>query len=83
MVPRFGLIGRGVVGSFFARLLCTYGAKVASYDVLLGNGDTAEQCRKQIAADGAHSRTTLEQTIRESEYILSSGRRHCEVLELM
>ncbi|MEO7144266.1 MAG: DUF1932 domain-containing protein [Bryobacteraceae bacterium] len=70
MVLRFGLIGHGVVGSLFARLLRAHAAEVVSYDVLLDRAGTAEQMRLRIAADGARP-ATLEQAVRESEYVLA------------
>lgn len=68
MVHRFGLIGHGAVGSLFARLLCTRGAEVTSYDVLLDDAATADKSRLRMTADGARPRA-LEQAICESEYI--------------
>jgi 3-hydroxyisobutyrate dehydrogenase-like beta-hydroxyacid dehydrogenase len=70
MVRRFGLIGHGVVGSLFARLLRERDAGVISYDVLLDRVDTAARMRVKILADGARP-GTLEEAIRESEYVLA------------
>ena len=70
MVHRFGLIGHGVVGSLFARLLSERGARVISYDVLLDREDSAARMRSKIVADGARP-GTLEEAIRESEYVLA------------
>lgn len=71
MIRRFGLVGHGVVGSLFARLLRERGAEVISYDVLLDSGDTAERIRLKILADGAQPAGTLEEAIRESEYVIA------------
>ena len=70
MARRFGLIGHGVVGSLFARLLRERDTSVISYDVLLDREDTAARMRMKIAGDGARP-GTLEETIRESEYVLA------------
>ena len=89
MVRHFGLIGHGVVGSLFARLLRERQASVISYDVLLDREDTAERMRTKILADGARP-GTLEEAICESEYVLAiaptqacrdAAARACEYLQ--
>jgi 3-hydroxyisobutyrate dehydrogenase-like beta-hydroxyacid dehydrogenase len=70
MPHRFGLLGHGVVGSLFARLLHANGADVMSYDVLLGNSPKSRDIRSRIVADGALP-GALEEVVLGSEVILA------------
>lgn len=70
MPLRFGLLGHGVVGSLFARLLREHDAPVMSYDVLLDREATREQTRQRILADGA-SPAALEDTVRGSDFVIA------------
>lgn len=70
MVRRFGLIGHGVVGSLFARLLRAHDAEVLSFDVLLDDPGKSKAIREKIHADGACP-ATFEQVVRGSEYVLA------------
>ena len=70
MVRQFGLIGHGVVGSLFTRLLRQREARVISYDILLELEDAAAAVRQKILADGGEV-GTFEQVVRESEYVLA------------
>jgi 3-hydroxyisobutyrate dehydrogenase-like beta-hydroxyacid dehydrogenase len=67
---RFGLIGHGVVGSLFARLLSKNGAEVLSYDVLLDDPEKGESARAKMQADGARA-ATFDETIAAGEYLLA------------
>jgi 3-hydroxyisobutyrate dehydrogenase-like beta-hydroxyacid dehydrogenase len=67
---RFGLIGHGVVGSLFARLLSSNGAEVLSYDVLLDNPQKSDLTRAKIQADGARA-GAFDEIIGASEYLLA------------
>jgi 3-hydroxyisobutyrate dehydrogenase-like beta-hydroxyacid dehydrogenase len=67
---RFGLIGHGVVGSLFARILSNHGALVLSYDVLLDHPAKSESARAKIEADGARA-AAFHETISQSEYLLA------------
>ena len=67
---RFGLIGHGVVGSLFARLLSQHGGEVLSYDVLLDNPGKSESARARIQVDGARPATFAE-AIGGSDYLLA------------
>jgi 3-hydroxyisobutyrate dehydrogenase-like beta-hydroxyacid dehydrogenase len=69
-MPRFGLIGHGVVGSLFARLLGSKGAEVLSYDVLLDNPEKSASARARIQADHARA-ADLEETVGSSDYLLA------------
>lgn len=66
----FGIVGHGVVGSLFSRLLCHHGARVLSYDCLLDRPETAPAMRKKIADDGGEA-GSLANVIDGSDYILS------------
>src|SRR4051794_26214110 len=70
MMRRFGLIGHGVVGSLFARLLSARGAEVLSYDVLLDEPEKSESARAKIRADGSRA-ATFEETIGANECVLA------------
>ena len=67
---RFGLIGHGVVGSLFARLLSSRGAEVLSYDVLLDDPQKIESTRVKIQADGARP-AAFDETIAVAEFVLA------------
>jgi len=70
MVQRFGIVGYGVVGSLFARLLRQHGACVISCDILLDREDTATALRRRILADGGEV-GTFDEVLGSSDYILS------------
>jgi len=70
MLRQFGLIGHGVVGSLFARLLRERGASVMSYDLRLDLEATAETMRQRILADGGEA-GTFEEVVRESQSVLA------------
>jgi 3-hydroxyisobutyrate dehydrogenase-like beta-hydroxyacid dehydrogenase len=69
-MSRFGLIGHGVVGSLFARLLSNNGAEVLSYDVLLDNPEKSASACARIQADHARA-AVLEEAIGGSDYLLA------------
>ncbi len=58
---RFGLLGHGVGGSLFARLLRAGGAEVVSYDVLLEDAAASDKMRRKIEADGARRAGVLDE----------------------
>ncbi len=66
----FGIVGHGVVGSVFSRLLCNHGARVLSYDRLLDRSETASLMRKKIEDDGSKA-CSLAELLAASDYILS------------
>ena len=66
----FGIVGHGVVGSLFSRLLCNHGARVLSYDCLLDRPDTASLIHKKIEDDGSKA-CSLDEVVCASDYILS------------
>jgi 3-hydroxyisobutyrate dehydrogenase-like beta-hydroxyacid dehydrogenase len=66
----FGIVGHGVVGSLFSRLLCHHGARVLSYDCLLDRPDTASLMQKKIEDDGSKA-CSLAEVLAASDYILS------------
>jgi 3-hydroxyisobutyrate dehydrogenase-like beta-hydroxyacid dehydrogenase len=66
----FGIVGHGVVGSLFSRLLCNHGARVLSYDCLLDRPDTASLMQKKIEDDGSKA-CSLAEVLAASDYILS------------
>ena len=70
MSPGFGIIGHGVVGSVFSRLLRNHGARVLSYDRLLDRQETASSMRKKIEDDGSKA-CSLAEVLAASNYILS------------
>ena len=70
MSPGFGIIGHGVVGSVFSRLLRNHGARVLSYDRLLDRQETASSMRKKIEDDGSKA-CSLAELLAASNYILS------------
>ena len=70
MSPGFGIIGHGVVGSVFSRLLRNHGARVLSYDRLLDRQETASLMRKKIEDDGSKA-CSLAEVLAASDYILS------------
>jgi len=70
MSPGFGIIGHGVVGSVFSRLLRNHGARVLSYDRLLDRQETASSMRKKIEDDGCKA-CSLAEVLAASNYILS------------
>ncbi|MGH9665101.1 MAG: DUF1932 domain-containing protein [Bryobacteraceae bacterium] len=77
MPRRFGLLGHGVVGSLFARLLREHDAVVVSYDVLLDREGATGPMRARILADGARP-AALEETVRESEFVIAiAPTQHC------
>ena len=71
MPHSFGIIGHGVVGSLFSRLLCSHGARVLSYDYLLDRPETASSMQKKIENDGGKA-CTLTDVLDGSDYILSA-----------
>jgi len=70
MSPGFGIIGHGVVGSVFSRLLRNHGACVLSYDRLLDRQETVSLIRKKIEDDGSKA-CSLAEVLAASDYILS------------
>jgi len=70
MSHSFGIIGHGVVGSLFSRLLCNHGARVLWYDRLLDRPETASLLRKKIEDDGSKA-CSLAEVLAASDYILS------------
>jgi len=66
----FGIVGHGVVGSVFSRLLCKHGARVLSYDCLLDRPETASVMKKKIEDDGSKA-CSLADVLGASDYILS------------
>jgi 3-hydroxyisobutyrate dehydrogenase len=66
----FGIVGHGVVGSLFSRLLCNRGARVLSYDCLLDRPETASLMQKKIEDDGSKA-CSLAEVLGASDYILS------------
>ena len=70
MSPGFGIIGHGVVGSVFSRLLRNHGVRVLSYDRLLDRQETASLMRKKIEDDGSKA-CSLAEVLAASDYILS------------
>jgi len=70
MSPGFGIIGHGVVGSVFSRLLRNHGVRVLSYDRLLDRQETASLMRKKIEDDGSKA-CSLAEVLAASNYILS------------
>src|SRR5262245_43564311 len=69
-MQRVGLIGHGVVGSLFARLLSKHGAEVLSHDVLLDDPERSESVRAKIQSDGARA-TGFEETVSAADYLLA------------
>lgn len=72
MARRFGLLGHGVVGALFTRLLAEGGAEVVSYDVLLDSPHTGEAARLRMAADGARP-AALSDAIADGDYVLAAA----------
>jgi 3-hydroxyisobutyrate dehydrogenase len=66
----FGIVGHGVVGSLFSRLLCNQGARVLSYDCLLDRPETAPSMQKKIEDDGSKA-CSLAEVLAATDYILS------------
>jgi 3-hydroxyisobutyrate dehydrogenase len=70
MAHCFGIVGHGVVGALFSRLLHEHGALVVSYDRLLDCPETAPLMQKTIEDDGSNA-CSLAEVIDRSDYILS------------
>lgn len=70
MAHCFGIVGHGVVGSLFSRLLCGHGARVLSYDWLLDRPETAALMQKTIEDDGSQA-CSLTEVVAGSDYVLS------------
>jgi 3-hydroxyisobutyrate dehydrogenase len=70
MAHCFGIVGHGVVGSVFSRILCNHGVRVLSYDCLLDCPETASAMRKKIEDDGSMA-CSLADVLSGSDYILS------------
>jgi 3-hydroxyisobutyrate dehydrogenase len=66
----FGIVGHGVVGSLFSRILCDHGARVLSYDCLLDHPETASLMQKKIEEDRSKA-CSLAEVLGGSDYILS------------
>lgn len=66
----FALIGHGVVGSLFSRLLSHSGARVVSYDCLLEDPDTAPRIRRKIKEDGSRA-CSWDEALGQSDCVLS------------
>jgi 3-hydroxyisobutyrate dehydrogenase-like beta-hydroxyacid dehydrogenase len=70
MAHRFGVVGHGVVGSLFSRILVDHGARVLSYDRLLDRPEAAASMRKKIEESRSKA-CTLAELLDGSDYILS------------
>jgi len=66
----FGIVGHGVVGSLFSRILSGKGARVLSYDCLLDRPETVSLMQKKIEEDRSKA-CSLAEILGESDYILS------------
>jgi len=66
----FGIVGHGVVGSLFSRILSDHGARVLSYDRLLDHPEAASSMQKKIEEDRSKA-CSLAEVLSGSEYILS------------
>jgi 3-hydroxyisobutyrate dehydrogenase-like beta-hydroxyacid dehydrogenase len=66
----FGIVGHGVVGSLFSRILSNHGARVLSYDCLLDHPETASLMQKKIEEDRSKA-CSLAEVLGGSDYILS------------
>lgn len=66
----FGIVGHGVVGSLFSRILCSHGARVLSYDCLLDRPETSSSMQKKIVEDRSEP-CSLAEVLGGSDYILS------------
>jgi len=66
----FGIVGHGVVGSIFSRLLRNHGARVLSYDCLLDRPEAASSMQKKIKDDGSKA-CSLAEVLEASDYVLS------------
>jgi len=70
MAHRFGIVGHGVVGSLFSRILVDHGARVLSYDRLLDHPEAASSMQKKIEEDRSKA-CSLAEVLSGSDYILS------------
>jgi 3-hydroxyisobutyrate dehydrogenase len=70
MPPCFGIVGHGVVGSLFSRILSNHGARVLSYDCLLDRPEKASLMQKKIEEDRSKA-CSLAEVLGGSDYILS------------
>lgn len=66
----FGIVGHGVVGSLFSRILSGRGAHVLSYDRLLDNPKAASSMQEKIEKDGSKA-CSLAEVLSGSDYIIS------------
>lgn len=66
----FGILGHGVVGSLFSRILSEHGGRVLSYDRLLDHPEAASSMQKKIEEDRSKA-CSLAEVLGGSDYILS------------